>query len=166
MAKGNGWRPWWWWAGSGSNHRCRWDNTRHILSLPIGNFTEITVSNSDNALSLVRAMSARFSGGMPEIPEVEIWWTVLLWMVLLSVFYSSLYFITSLDLSPVQMASAWVFTTSANGWSGGGVSRCAGSAKWPPYGAHLLWALWVRTFAYVEWLFDCCHSFLLSYRIM
>jgi len=38
----------------------------------IGDFTEITVSNSDNGLHLIRATSARFDGRMPDIPEVEI----------------------------------------------------------------------------------------------
>jgi hypothetical protein len=38
----------------------------------IGDFTEITVSNSDNGLHLLRATSARFDGRMPDIPEVEI----------------------------------------------------------------------------------------------
>jgi hypothetical protein len=70
----------------------------------IGDFTEITVSNSDKNLHLVRVTSARLDGRMPDIPEVEIWRTVSLWMFLLS----------SLDLGPVQMASAWVFTTSGD----------------------------------------------------
>jgi hypothetical protein len=39
--------------------------------------------------------------------EVEIWRTGLL----LDVFLFSLLFFSSLDLGPVQMASAWVFTT-------------------------------------------------------
>jgi len=47
----------------------------------IGDFTEITVSNSDNDLHLVQATSARFDS---RIPEVEIWRMVLLWMFLLS----------------------------------------------------------------------------------
>jgi len=80
--------------------------------------------------------------------------------------FSSLYFFTSLGLGPVQMASAPVFTTSGDKSSGGGVSPCAGSAEWLPYGTDRLWDLWVRTFAYVERLFDYCHSFLLLYEIM
>ena len=83
-----------------------------------------------------------------------------------SLLFSSLYFFTSLDLGPVQMASARVFTTSGDKSSGGGVSPCAGSAEWLPYGTDRLWDLWVRTFAYVERLFDCCHSFVLLYGIM
>jgi hypothetical protein len=71
----------------------------------IGDFTEIIVSNFDNDLYLVRVTSTRFDGRMPDIPEVEMWRTVLLWMFLL---LSSLFF-TSLDLGPVQMASARVF---------------------------------------------------------
>jgi hypothetical protein len=42
----------------------------------IGDFTEITVFNSDNDLHLVRVPSARLDGRMPDIPEVEIWRTV------------------------------------------------------------------------------------------
>jgi hypothetical protein len=65
----------------------------------IGDFTESTVSNSDNDLHLVRATSARLDGRMPDISEVEIWRTVLLWMFLLSLFFSLLlYFLTSLLL--------------------------------------------------------------------
>ena len=59
----------------------------------IRDFTEITVSNSDNDLHLVQATSARFGGQMPDIPEVEICRTVLLWMFLISLFFSSLYFL-------------------------------------------------------------------------
>jgi len=73
--------------------------------------------------------------------------------------FSSVYFFTSLDPGPVQMASARVFTTSGDKSSGGGVSPCTGSAEWLPYGTDLLWDLWVRTFAYVEQLFDCFLSF-------
>jgi len=76
----------------------------------IGDFTEITVSNSDNDLHLVEVTSARLDSRMPDIPEVEIWRTVSLWMFLLSLPFS-LYFFTSLDLGLVQMASARVFTT-------------------------------------------------------
>jgi len=43
--------------------------------------------------------------------------------------FSSPYFITSLDLGPVPMASARVFTTSGSQSSGGGISLCAGSAE-------------------------------------
>jgi len=80
-------------------------------------------------------------------------------------FFSSLLF-TSLDLSPVQMASAQVFTTSGDKSIGGGVSPCARSAEWLPYGADRLWDLCVRTFAYVARLCDCFPSFLLLYGIM
>jgi len=73
--------------------------------------------------------------------------------------FSSLYFFTSLALGPVQVASARVFTTSGDQSCGGGVSPCAGSAKWLPYGSAQLWDLCARTFAYVEWLFDCFLSF-------
>jgi len=133
----------------------------------IWDFTEITMSNSDNDLHLVRDRSARLDGRMPGIPQVEIWRTVFVWMFLLSLVCSSLYFFTSSDLGPVQILSAWVFTTPGDKSSGGGVSPCAGSAQRPPYDTdRLRWDIWVHMFAYVELLFDCCHSFLLLYRIM
>jgi hypothetical protein len=75
------------------------------------------------------ATRSRFDLWMPDIPDVEIWRMVLLWMFLLSLFLSSLYFVTSLDLGPVQMASVWDFTTSGDKSSGGGVAPCAGSAE-------------------------------------
>jgi hypothetical protein len=53
----------------------------------IGDFTEITVSNSDDDLHLVRRTNARLNGRMPDIPEVEIWRTVSLWMFLLSLLF-------------------------------------------------------------------------------
>jgi hypothetical protein len=53
----------------------------------IGDFTEITVSNSDNDLHLVRVTSVRLDGRMPDISEVEIWRTVSLWMFLLSLLF-------------------------------------------------------------------------------
>jgi hypothetical protein len=83
-----------------------------------------------------------------------------------SFLFSSLNIFTSLDFGPLQMASAWVFTTSGDKSSGGGVSLCAGSAEWLPYGTDRLWDLLVRTIAYVERLFDCFLPFLLLYRIM
>jgi len=58
----------------------------------IGHFTEITVSNSDDDLHLVRVTSARLDGRMPDIPEVEIWRTVSLWMFLLSLLFSLLHY--------------------------------------------------------------------------
>jgi len=125
----------------------------------IGVFTEIAVSNSDNDRCLFRVTSARLNGRMPDIPEVEIWRTLSLWMFLLPHFFSSVYFFTPLDLGPVQMASARVITTFGDKSSGGGVSPRTRSAEWLPYGTDRLWALWVRTFAYVEQLFDCFLSF-------
>jgi len=62
----------------------------------IGDFTEITVSNSDNDLHLVRVTSARFDGRMPDIPEVEIWTTVSLGCSFF--LFSSLYLFTCLLL--------------------------------------------------------------------
>jgi hypothetical protein len=37
-----------------------------------GDFTEITVSNSDKDLHLIQDTSARFDSRMPDMPEVEI----------------------------------------------------------------------------------------------
>ena len=62
----------------------------------IRDFTEITGSNSDNDLRFVRVMCARLDGHMPDIPEAEIWRMVSLWMFLLSLFFSSVSFFTSL----------------------------------------------------------------------
>jgi hypothetical protein len=138
------------------------DNTYTMIA----NFTEITVSNSDNDLHLVQVMSARLEGWMPDIPEGQIWRTVSLSMFLLSLFFCFVYYFTSLDLGPVQMASARVFANSGDKSREGGVSPCAGSSKWLTHGTDRLWDLWVRTFANIERLFDCCHSFLLLYRIM
>jgi len=122
----------------------------------IGDFTEITVSNSDNNLHLAWVMSARLDGQMPDIPEVETWRTVSLWMFLLSLLFSLLVsFFTSLDLGPVQMASAQVFTTSGDKSGGCRVSPCARSAEWLPYGTDRFWDLWLLTFVYVERLFGC-----------
>jgi hypothetical protein len=121
---------------------------RKSLSMPlsqdethtvIGDITDITRSNSENDQLLVQATSARFDGRMPDILEVEIWRTVLLWMFLLSLVFSSLYFVPSLDLSPVHMASARVFTTSGDKSCGSGVTLCAGSAEWLPYSTDRFW---------------------------
>jgi len=101
----------------------------------------------------------RFDGQIPDIPEVEIWRMVFFGIFLHSLFSYSLYFLTSLDLGPVQMASAPVFTTSGDMSSVGGVSPCARSAERLPYSTNRVWDLWVRTFAYVERLFDRFHSF-------
>jgi hypothetical protein len=97
---------------------------------------------------------------------VQIWRTVLLWMFLLSLLSLLLYFVTSLDLGPVQIASAPDFTTSGDTSSGGGLSQGAGSAEQIPYGTDQFWDLWVHTFAYVERLFDCFLPLLLLYRFM
>jgi len=118
------WR-WWWWAPSGSHHRCRRVKTRLILWLGI----------SPRLLCLIPTMT-------------DTWYKLRVrdWMVGCRTFrkrryggwchfgcsfflFSSLYLVTSLDLSPVQMASAWVFTTSGDKSTGGGVSPCAKSAE-------------------------------------
>ena len=62
----------------------------------IGDFTGITVSDSDNDLHLVRVTSERLDGWMPDMAEVEICRTVSLWMFLLSVFFCSVHIFTSL----------------------------------------------------------------------
>jgi len=54
------------------------------------------------------------------------------------------------------------FSTSGDKSTGGGVSPCAGSAEWLPYGTDRLWDLWVPTFAYVARLFDCFLSTLVQ----
>jgi hypothetical protein len=95
----------------------------------IGEFTEITVSISDHDLDLVGVTIVRFNSRMPDIPEVGIWRTVSLWILLLSLLFSSLDYFTSLNLCPVQMASALVFTASGDKANGGEVSPCTRSAE-------------------------------------
>jgi len=51
----------------------------------IGEFTEITVSNSNNDLHMLQVTIARLDGRMPDIPEVEISRMVSVWILLLSV---------------------------------------------------------------------------------
>jgi hypothetical protein len=46
--------------------------SQHMAHTMIEDFTEITVSNSDNGLHLIQGTSARFDGRMPDIPDVEI----------------------------------------------------------------------------------------------
>jgi hypothetical protein len=41
----------------------------------IEDFTETALSNSDNHLHLVQDTSTRLDGGMPDMPQVEIWRT-------------------------------------------------------------------------------------------
>jgi len=74
-------------------------------------FTEITVSNSDNDLYIVQAKYERFDCPMRDIADVEIWRTVLLWMFLIAFFFASLNVTISFDLGPVQLASAQVSST-------------------------------------------------------
>jgi len=54
----------------------------------IGDINKITGCNSDNDRHLVRVTSAILDVQMPDIPEVEIWGIVLLWMFLLSLLFS------------------------------------------------------------------------------
>jgi len=98
----------------------------------IGDFTEITISNSDNDLLLEQATSARTDGrmldglsdaGHSESGEMQDGVTLDLPS------FSSLYIFTSLDLGPVPMALARVFTTSGDTSGGAGVRLCAGSAE-------------------------------------
>jgi len=58
----------------------------------IGDFCEITMSNSDNDLHLECITSARLDGRMPDIPEVEVWRMVSLWMFLSSLLFSLLHY--------------------------------------------------------------------------
>jgi hypothetical protein len=69
--------------------------------------------------------------------------------------FSSLYFFTSLDLGPVQMASPRVFTISGDTSTAGGDSPYAGSAEWIPYGTARYWDVWVLTVVNIDQLFDC-----------
>lgn len=94
------------------------------------------VCNSDNDRCLEPATTIRLDGGMQDISDVEIFMKVLLWMFL---FFSSLHYFTSLDLSPVQMALAWVLTTSWDISSGGGESLCAGSDERLPRAVLIGW---------------------------
>jgi hypothetical protein len=131
--------------------------------LRIADFTEITVSNSDDDLHLVQATSAKLMVGCRTFQKWRYGGRCHFGCFFF--LFSSLYLITSLHLDPVQMASAQVFTTSGDKSSGGRVSLCAGSAERLPYGTDRLWDLWVRTFAYVELLFDCFLSFSTLVRV-
>ena len=87
--------------------------------------------------------------------EVELWRTG----SLLDVSCSSLLFFSSLDLGPVQMASAWVFTTFGV-TSEGGSSPCAASAERSPWSCiDRLRDVWVRTIVYVGWLLHSLFPF-------
>jgi len=81
-------------------------------------------------------------------------------------YISSLHFLTSLDLSSVQMVSVRVCTTPRAKSGGGGVSPCAGSAEWLRSGTARLHAILVHMYVYIEWSFDCSISPLLLYRFM
>ena len=129
----------------------------HTMS---GDFTEITVPNSDDELHLVQATSAILMVGCRTFRNWRYGGRFNFGCSFL--LFSSLYF---LDLGPVQMASARVFTTSGDNSSGDGVSPCAGSAEWLLYGTDRLWDIWVRTIAYVERLFDCFLSFSTLVRV-
>jgi len=121
--------------------------------------TNVTVSNSDNDIHLVGVTSPRLTCRMPNRAEMEIERSLSLSMSLLFLLFCSLWFFSSLDLGPVQMALAQVFTTSRDKSSGGGVSTCTGSGKWLPFGTDQFQNLWVRTFVHVGWLFHCILSF-------
>jgi len=81
--------------------------------------------------------------------ETHDWRKAINWAFLSSIcslLFSSPYFITVLDLSPVQMAWAWDFTTCHWRWSFPvrPIRRkvtLSGTDQW--------WDLWVRTIAYV-----------------
>jgi len=110
--------------------------SQHVAHTFMADFTEKTVCNSDNDRCLEPATTIRLDGGMQDISDVEIFMKVLLWMFL---FFSSLHYFTSLDLSPVQMALAWVLTTSWDISSGGGESLCAGSDERLPRAVLIGW---------------------------
>jgi len=103
---------------------------------------------------------------MPNISEVEIWRTVSLCMFLLSLLFlfSLLHYFFESRPSTNGVSSG--FTSSGDRLNRGGASPCARFAEKILSGPDRLWDVWVRTFAYVERLFDCCHSFLLLYGIM
>jgi len=120
----------------------------------IADFTEITVSDSDNDLHWVQAPRAKLMFGCLIFPNASTDNGVALDVPS----FCSLLF-TCLDLGPVQMASAWVFTTCRDMSSGGGISLCTGSAEWLPYGSNRFFDLWVHTITKVEQLFDSFPSY-------
>jgi hypothetical protein len=127
--------------------------SQDVAHTMIGDFTEITVSSSDDVIRLVKDTSARLMAGCRTFWK---WRFGALCYCGCSFFLlSSLYFFTSLDLSPVEMASARIFIISRAMSSGAGVSQCSGSTEWLPYGTEWLWDIWVHTFVYIEQLFDC-----------
>jgi len=71
-----------------------------------------------------------------------------------------------MDLGPVQMSSARISTTSGDKSSGGGVSPCAGSAEWLPYGIDRLWRLWVVRLRTFSGYLIVSFPFLLMYGLM
>ena len=133
----------------------------------IGDFIEITVSNSDNDLHLGRVTSGRLDGRMPDISEVEIWRTVSLWMFLLSLLFlfSLLHYFFGSRPSTNGVGSGFYHLRRYVKWRWSFPVRRI-CRKVALSGTDRLSDLWVRTFAYVEQLFDCCHSFLLLYGIM
>jgi len=110
----------------------------------IGKFTEITVSNSDNDLYLVGVKNPRLNGWMPVIPEVEIWKTVFLWIILSLLFFNAF----GSQPSTNGIGTSFYHLRDKSSWVG--VSLCAGSATWLPYVTNQLGDFWVHTFAYVE----------------
>ena len=103
--------------------------------------------DSDNDLRRdIRAtgMDGRWSMSL-EVAVRRIWKQFGRFLLVL-VSFSSLLFISSLDLGPVQMASARVFTTCQWRWSFP-VRRIR--RKVAIERADRLWDLWVRTIAYV-----------------
>jgi len=99
-------------------------------------------SDKDRRWDTSYGKDGRWSMGL----EVEIWRRDHFWMF--SCF--SLLFFSSLDHGPVQMALARVFTTSQWRWSFPvrQIRRKVAIER-----TDRLWDLWVRTIAYVGWLF-------------
>ena len=129
----------------------------------IGDFTETTMSDSDNDLQLVRVTGARLDGQMPDIPEVEIWRTVSRWIFILSVLLtSSLLWISA----QYKWCQHWLFPPPE-------IGEVEVKCPCAPYpldvglgGTVLFWDLWVCTFVYIERIFDCCHYSLVLYVIL
>jgi len=100
------------------------DETRTM----IGDFTKVTVSNSNDDLHLVQATCARLDGRMPDIPEVEIWRTLSLSMFLLSHLCTSLVLWILAQYNGI--GTGFYHRRRYVKWRG--VSPYAGSAKWLP----------------------------------
>jgi len=84
--------------------------SRDAADIMIEDFTGSMLFNSDKVVHLGSVTSARLCGLMPVIPDVDIWWTVSLWTLLLALVFSSVNYFACLDFAPVQWVSARVVT--------------------------------------------------------